>query len=1422
MKKAISLLLVLSMLMAGTTNLIAVASADATAEIWVDPTNGSDTNTGSQVSPVQTITKAKTMAAALSASSDVTVWLCGGTYSINETITFSAADAAQNGNSIVFKAVSGETPAVSGGTEITGWMLHDAENNIYKASVTNQQAESRQFYVDGVHQTRAKTETSATDWELFGSHGYVSPAVTSQNTNEYLILDLGETKMVSSLILYPNDTLDQNGKAAGFPSDFTIETSTDGTTFTVRRTETAYPTPSCNQKVELTFSPVSARYVKLNVTKLGTADRLNIGKYMLSLSEVKVGTASVAIGDSDIDLTVAQHIATSSNYLTGAMITNGQVTWGYEQGGQWTDNVFDWTPLSRLIDGDLTVGYVSTQTGFQRSWISDGAICPQVRVMFNQTASISAVSLTVRAVDGTIVNAPQSFDIQVLVNNTWTTVKSVANYAWDANNPTAVFAFDPVTVTGVRIAVRALTEGESGNDPYFQLMEMAIYKPADIAAGCVVTAPNSWEYESMSKDNLTQGYISYMYTSNSSTDPYGVDAPVTVDLGSIQSVGGVRLYPRKLNGVSTNYPSGLRIAVSTDGVTFDTVLDLQDIVAPTADSQLFVFPAAENARYIKVVPTSIQNGEEYDGSTAYRFQLMALEVAPASTQGTATVVPNDLETQVGAKLAATEYAVNGISVLHDNTDTQKKAIRAIDGYIYEKKDNLGFLVPDTYQLEDISNIEDVELHLIHYWCHSIIKVEQVSSDGTELYFDQSVRLPWYGLDNDRPTWVENAYNFIDEVGEWYIDKATNTIYYKSAGTMSDKTAVLPVVEQLLVFDECDNITFDGVRFEYTTWTEPNSVALDDAQSGTYYVVGEIQKEHPAGIETVDSNNIQILNCEIRNLGAGGIRINNGSEGVIVKGNAIHDISSGGIFVGSINGHGEICTEGDVKDALIQNNYITRVGIDYFDSSAITAVYTNHAVIDHNEIENCPYTGISLGWGWDFATAACAKDNVVSNNYIHNVGITQHDGGPIYTLGDQPGTKIFGNYVHTYNTGEYDKDAGLYTDEGTSGIELYSNVVGDGVYWWQKIWTTSITNNHWHDNYYTVDRAWNNGTDNIIEGNTYVANGDFSSYPTAQSIINNAGLTDTTMKSGIALGCARVHDISLELYTDSPAYYISQDPGLLTFTIPNQVGTTQYNKLAHIATILMPTGTDVTNLSGQFTMQTGFSCDKYSGSYQNFSNPVSYTFADGESTVTWTVRVICMVSTSGDPTGTEITLDSFIASTGLWSVAPSTTTASGALFSATNGFSGYIGSRIDNDEILKFDMQSELYADQEDWTGFALRSQDPYTSLGTMYHVVIKNDSIELQKWVNGSRTMLFGTISGFTPVFGNLDNDYYTSNTRHSIKTGAIDVEAGVRLFLYIDGHKIFDIIDTDNPITDHGFFVMYPMTHDMTLLPFTDIDTNS
>ena len=439
---------------------------------------------------------------------------------------------------------------------------------------------------------------------------------------------------------------------------------------------------------------------------------------------------------------------------------------------------------------------------------------------------------------------------------------------------------------------------------------------------------------------------------------------------------------------------------------------------------------------------------------------------------------------------------SGIAALHDNSDKTYAAEHAINGMYYDNLEHLGYAVPESFGLKNFKNTADIEINILRWWQHRIFRNSGVSADGTEIYLDTdwltSLQSTAY---SDRITWIENAYEFIDQPGEWYLNRSESKLYYKPDGSMDGKSATLPVTEQLLVFEGTENITFDGVKFEDTSWLTPNEIGYNDAQSGTYAQHNGVWGDVPGAIETHAAKNITITNSELRNLGIGGIRIGNGSSDCAITNSAIHDISSSGIFIGNNTGHNHgYCDPGtDVTGVVVRNNYITRTGLDIFGSSAICALYTSDTVIDHNEVCYTTYTGISLGWGWDWKNAPCSGNNTVSNNYIHDTGKTIHDGGSFYSLGLQEGTKVFGNYLHHHSDGLYDKDGGLYTDEGSTGMELYNNVVGDGVYWWQKIWTTNIKDCYWHDNFYSVNRSWDSGVNIRQENNTYVEGGDFSQY-----------------------------------------------------------------------------------------------------------------------------------------------------------------------------------------------------------------------------------------------------------------------------------------------------------------------------------------
>ena len=140
---------------ANSSEVNAAPFASQTIYYYVSPT-GSDTNAGSIGQPFATLARAQSAVRTINTNmtGDIIVYLRGGTYALTNTLALTPADSGNNGHQVRYQAYAPETPVISGGKTITGWILHDAGKNIWQAGVAATD-NFRQLYVNGVKAVRA-------------------------------------------------------------------------------------------------------------------------------------------------------------------------------------------------------------------------------------------------------------------------------------------------------------------------------------------------------------------------------------------------------------------------------------------------------------------------------------------------------------------------------------------------------------------------------------------------------------------------------------------------------------------------------------------------------------------------------------------------------------------------------------------------------------------------------------------------------------------------------------------------------------------------------------------------------------------------------------------------------------------------------------------------------------------------------------------------------------------------------------------------------------------------------------------------------------------------------------------------------------------------------------------------------------------
>jgi hypothetical protein len=378
----------------------------------------------------------------------------------------------------------------------------------------------------------------------------------------------------------------------------------------------------------------------------------------------------------------------------------------------------------------------------------------------------------------------------------------------------------------------------------------------------------------------------------------------------------------------------------------------------------------------------------------------------------------------------------------------------------------------------------LEMIIDQVWEIAVLRVKSIRVDGPNAFLtfhqpesDIEFQHPWPPVivktNYQAPFFLVNAIEFLDSPGEWFEDARAGKIYYWPRDGEDPARAKIfaPALETLVNIEgtldrPAANIVFKGITFTHTTWLRPSEqghvplqagmpmlAAKKLSPKGTPYHAGLDNvawiARPPGAVSVKNAEHISFENCTFEHLASAGLDFQSGTHYDLVEGCVFRDIGGNGIQLGmfsetNVETHlpynpadeREICA-----NERLANNVMTDCANEDWGGVGIAVGYGRGVKVEHNEVSDLSYTGISVGWGWTKMTNAM-RDNFIHANHVHHIAKRLNDTAGIYTLSVQPGTIVSENSVHDIQMSPYVPDPEhwfyLYLDEGSSFITVRDN------------------------------------------------------------------------------------------------------------------------------------------------------------------------------------------------------------------------------------------------------------------------------------------------------------------------------------------------------------------------------------------------
>ena len=288
-----------------------------------------------------------------------------------------------------------------------------------------------------------------------------------------------------------------------------------------------------------------------------------------------------------------------------------------------------------------------------------------------------------------------------------------------------------------------------------------------------------------------------------------------------------------------------------------------------------------------------------------------------------------------------------------------------------------------------AQLADVNLVLMHSWETSIHPLKSVDTATNTVELAAPMGEWWsigYWEDAQR-YYLENAFELLDEPGEWYLNRATGVLsYWPQDGEQMDRAEVVaPVLPELVRLagnaDEgrfVQHVTLRGLTFHHADW-----ILAPQGNSSTQAAV-----KVPAAVSADGAVHCAVESCEVAHVGTYAVWFRRGCQDCRIQRNRLWDLGAGGVRVGEAAMPPTDETES--RRILVDNNHIFDGGHVYAAGVGVWVAQSSHNRIAHNDIHDLLYSGISIGWNWGLEPNR-THHNVVEFNRISTTSSPSRSG-----------------------------------------------------------------------------------------------------------------------------------------------------------------------------------------------------------------------------------------------------------------------------------------------------------------------------------------------------------------------------------------------------------------------------------------------